>query len=293
MATISVDAATPVRADTQVSLDFQGLMGVTSIALKGGAPDSPNLTGSPPRLVAEASAGSDLTSTAKEALQRLGGILADNSESLHSTISSLSMFAGALAKNSDRIDGIVAGLERMTGADAIKNPVMSFDLVAPRAFPPFNKTDGSPLAVAEPTALIVLDTQKLIIRSASGARTQIQGNAQWADALPKLIQAKVVQAFENAMSPAMIARTGDNLSTDRQLLLDIRSFDLIAAEKPEALVELAVKVVTDGNRVVDARTFSATAPAEATDGPAAAAALNLAFGHVATELVVWAQGVKP
>ena len=102
-----------------------------------------------------------------------------------------------------------------------------------------------------------------------------------------------MQAFENAMSPAMIARTGDNLSTDRQLLLDIRSFDLIAAEKPEALVELAVKVVTDGNRVVDARTFSATAPAEATDGPAAAAALNLAFGHVATELVVWAQGVKP
>src|ERR1044071_151113 len=45
MATISSDRAPPVRADTQVSLDFQGLMGVTSIALKGGAPQSPNLAG--------------------------------------------------------------------------------------------------------------------------------------------------------------------------------------------------------------------------------------------------------
>jgi phospholipid/cholesterol/gamma-HCH transport system substrate-binding protein len=292
MATISVDAATPIRRDTQVSLDFQGLMGVTSIALKGGAADSPKLSGAPPVLVAEASAGSDLTSTAKETLHRLDGILTDNSDSLRNTINNLSTFTGALAKNSDRIDGIVAGLERMTGADAIKNPVTSFDLAAPREFPPFNKTDNAPLAVAEPTALIVLDTQKLIVRSASGARTQIQGNAQWADALPKLIQAKVMQAFENATSPATIARVGDNLSTDRQLLLDIRSFDLIATEKPEALIELAAKVVAD-NRVVDARTFSATVPAPAVDGPAAASALNVAFGRVATELVVWAQGVRP
>jgi phospholipid/cholesterol/gamma-HCH transport system substrate-binding protein len=293
MATISIDAVTPIRRDTQVSLDFQGLMGVTSIALKGGAADSPKLAGASPVLVADASAGSDLTTTAKETLQRLGGILGDNSESLRSTIANLSTFTGALAKNSDRIDGIVAGLERMTGAEAIKNPVMSFDLAAPRAFPPFEKTDGSPLAVAEPTALIVLDTQKLIIRSTSGARTQILGNAQWSDALPKLVQAKIVQAFENATSPAMIARTGDNLSTDRQLLLDIRSFDLIAAEKPEALVEFAARIVAGGNRVVDARTFSAIAPAAAADGPAAAAALNQAFGQVATELVVWAQSLKP
>ena len=67
----------------------------------------------------------------------------------------------------------------------------------------------------------------------------------------------------------------------------------IARNYAEALVEFAARIVADGNRVVDARTFSATAPAEATDGPAAAAALNQAFGHVATELVVWAQGTKP
>jgi phospholipid/cholesterol/gamma-HCH transport system substrate-binding protein len=276
MATISVDVATPIRLDTQVSLDFQGLMGVTSIALKGGAPDSPKLAGSPPLLVADASAGSDLTSTAKDALNRLSGILGDNSEALRNTIDSLSTFTGALAKNSGRIDGIVAGLERMTGADTIKNPVMSFDLAAPRTFPPLAKMDGVPLAVAEPTALIVLDTQKMIVRSASGARAQIQGNAQWADALPKLVQAKLVQAFENATSPTMIARTGDNLAVDRQLLLDIRSFDLVATDKPEALVELAARIVADGNRVVDARSFSATAPAEATDGPAAAHSPNQA-----------------
>src|SRR5262245_5139171 len=92
MATISIERSTPIRADTQVSLDFQGLMGVTSIALKGGAPQAPafaNTPGSPPLLVADASAGADLTATAREALHRLDGILTDNSEALRGTIANL------------------------------------------------------------------------------------------------------------------------------------------------------------------------------------------------------------
>ena len=91
-------------------------MGVTSIALKGGTPQAARLAstpGSPPLLVAEASAGADLTATAREALRRLDGILADNSDALRGTIANLNTFTGALAKNSNRIDGIVAGLERM------------------------------------------------------------------------------------------------------------------------------------------------------------------------------------
>src|SRR5947208_4065849 len=36
-ATISVSATTPVRSDTKVSLEFQGLTGVPVVALEGGA----------------------------------------------------------------------------------------------------------------------------------------------------------------------------------------------------------------------------------------------------------------
>ena len=101
LVTIAIEQGTPIRADTQVSLDFQGLMGVTSVALKGGAPGSALVTGNPPLLVADASAGADLTTTAREALKRLDGILADNADNLKSTISNLNVFTGALAKNSE------------------------------------------------------------------------------------------------------------------------------------------------------------------------------------------------
>src|ERR1700686_4194054 len=41
MATISVAPATPVRADTQAGLEFQGLTGVPVIALQGGTGPAP------------------------------------------------------------------------------------------------------------------------------------------------------------------------------------------------------------------------------------------------------------
>jgi phospholipid/cholesterol/gamma-HCH transport system substrate-binding protein len=290
VARISVDRGTPIRRDTRVSLDFQGLMGVTSVALKGGAADSPLLAdtpGTPPLLVADASAGADLTTTAREALHRLDGILADNSDALRGALSNLNTFTAALAKNSDRIDSIVAGLERMTGGDSGKAPLQSFDLTAPRVFPPYEPAVTWQLAVAEPTSLIIFDSQRLVERTASGARVPMQGSAQWADTLPKLVQAKLIQTLENATTLASIARAADGASVDRQLVVDIRNFEFIDADRPSATVELAAKIIGDDNRVLRARVFRADAPAPTKDADAAAAALDRAFGDVAREMANW------
>ena len=56
-----------------------------------------------------------MSGAARDVLQRLDAILADNAKPLKSMIANLETFAGALARNSDKLDGIVAGLERMTG----------------------------------------------------------------------------------------------------------------------------------------------------------------------------------
>jgi phospholipid/cholesterol/gamma-HCH transport system substrate-binding protein len=295
MVSIAIESATPVRADTQVSLDFQGLMGVTSVALKGGSPIAPRLTSSggvPPLLVADAGAGADLTTTAREALRKLDGILGDNADAVRGTISNLNVFTGALAKNSGRIDGIVGGLERMTGGDAGKPPAQSFDLTAPREFPPATRPMTGVLAVAEPSAAIVLDSQKLVLRSASGARSPMAGPIQWGDALPKLVQARVVQAIENATSPESVGRLMDAITADRQLLMEVRTFELADGEPPTAMVEIAARIVGDGGRVLGARNFRAHAPASSPEGRAAASALDQAFGQVATALALWTRDVN-
>jgi phospholipid/cholesterol/gamma-HCH transport system substrate-binding protein len=292
-ATIAIDSATPVRADTQVGLDFQGLMGVTSIALKGGASEAPRLVaaeGGLPLLIADASAGADLSTTAREALRRLDGMLADNADALRGTMSNFNTFTGALARNSDRIDGIVAGLERMTGGGDSKSPAQSFDLTAPRLAAQVDRPRAGPLAVGDPTALIMYDSQKLVVRNASGTRATMAG-AQWADTLPKLVQARIVQTLENAMSPAAVVRGIDNLASERQLLLDIRAFEVVDSDTPTATVELAAKIAGNGNQVIDAKVFAATVPASSTGASDAAAALDRAFGKVAAEIAVWAQSI--
>ena len=293
LVTVSVERGTPIRTDTHVSLDFQGLMGVTSIALKGGAAQSPPLainTASPPLLIADASASTDLTATAREALKRLDGILSDNADTLKSTISNLNVFTGALAKNSDRIDGIVTGIERLTGGESAKPPSVSFDLTVPKQFPPLMGRIGQ-ISVAEPTALIVFDTQKIITRSATGARSPLAGTGQWADSLPKLVQSKIIQTLENALSPSAVIRSSDGATANRQLLIDIRSFELQAGGPPLGQIELAARVLGDGNRVVGARTFSATATSSSDEAGAAASALDDAFGHVATDMANWVRSL--
>ena len=91
-ATISVASTTPVRSDTKVGLEFQGLTGVPVIALEGGTllANSGEVT----TLIAEPGAGEGMTQAARSALRRVDSVLADNAEPLKSTIANLQVFLG-------------------------------------------------------------------------------------------------------------------------------------------------------------------------------------------------------
>ncbi|HXN43530.1 MAG TPA: ABC-type transport auxiliary lipoprotein family protein, partial [Xanthobacteraceae bacterium] len=88
-----------------------------------------------------------------------------------------------------------------------------------------------------------------------------------------------------------VARPFEGLVADFQLLIDIREFQLSTAAEPVAEIEFSAKILGQDGRILDARIFRAAAPAKAADAPAAAAALDEAFGKAATELVVWVGGV--
>ncbi|MGB8039912.1 MAG: ABC-type transport auxiliary lipoprotein family protein, partial [Pseudolabrys sp.] len=88
-----------------------------------------------------------------------------------------------------------------------------------------------------------------------------------------------------------VAKPIEGLTAGRQLLIDIRSFQLSLAAAPQAEVEFSAKILGDNGQIVDARIFRATVPTTAADASAAAGALDSAFGRVATELVVWASGL--
>ena len=71
-ALIALDRAVPVRADTKVALEFQGLTGLADVSLAGGAPDAAPVVagaGGLPTIYADANAGADLTQAARTMLR--------------------------------------------------------------------------------------------------------------------------------------------------------------------------------------------------------------------------------
>jgi phospholipid/cholesterol/gamma-HCH transport system substrate-binding protein len=292
-ATIAVDAGTPVRADTMVGLDFQGLTGVPVVTLQGGSAPlnaSSQASGEPFALTADPSAGQSMTNSARDTLRRLDTILGDNSKTIHSTMANLSTFTDALARNSGKLDGIVAGLERLTGGGGANAAQVVYDLTAPTQFAAIAGASRGQLIVAEPTALIALETRKFLIRPNPSDESTF-AKAEWSDNAPKLLQAKIIQTFENAGLSKTVSRPAEGLVADRQLALDIRKFQISTSPEPLAEIEFAAKIMSDNGRIVEAKVFHATVPAKEMNASSAATALDEAFGKSATELVIWAAGV--
>jgi phospholipid/cholesterol/gamma-HCH transport system substrate-binding protein len=290
VATIGIAAATPVRADTRAGIDFQGLTGVAVVTLNGGDPKAPPLAGvggQPPLIAADPLAWQTMTQAARTVLQRLDTILTDNAENFKSTIGNINTFAEALARNSSRVDGIIAGLERMTGGGAAAAPAVVYDLAAATAFAPPVKPAQAQLTVAEPTTVLMFDTQKILVRPQAPDSPTFE-TARWSDSLPKLVQAKILESFENSKYLAAVARPAEGLTSDYQLLIEIRSFQIVTAPEPAAVVELSAKILGENGRIKDSRVFRGALPTRVTDAAAAAAALNEAFGKAARELVTWA-----
>lgn len=289
-ATISVDPTVPVRADTQVDIAYQGLTGAAAVALRGGSREAPRLTpqnGQPPLLVAGESAGRTLSESAQDTLRRIDDIMNQNAKPLNTAITGIAAFADMLGRNAPRVEGLIGGLERLTGGGTPAAGPAVYDLKPATDFPAAEKTLKAQLVVPDPNALILFDSQKILTRSGAGTFGNI-ANAQWADNLPKLVQARLVQSFENAHQINMVSRPLDTLNPAYRLETTIRSFQIAPEPSPQAVIEVTARLVSEKGDVAAARVFSASAPAKSAEAPDAVAALNDAFKKVAGEMVTWA-----
>ena len=198
IATIGVVNATPVRSDTIVGIESQGLTGGAAVTLTGGDASSPPVTaenGELPILSAEPGAGQDWTSLGRTVLRKLDAILSDNADNLHSAIANFNTFTDVLARNSDRIEGLLGGLERMTGGGASKSTVPVYDVSAVKDFPALAAPPSWQLVVPEPSALLALNSDKIRVGPADAPESTDIADAKWTDNAPILLQEKIIQSF--------------------------------------------------------------------------------------------------
>lgn len=167
-------------------------------------------------------------------------------------------------------------------------PLDTFDLSAApieTAAPHRNRVQ---ILVAEPGALKALDGENVVIRPTPASVEYLKG-AQWADRLPRVVQARLAEAFQATGRLGGVGLPGQGLAIDFQIVSEIRSFEVRMDGRPRAEVSLYIKLVNDRNGTVRAaRGFTATAPlASGSSNAAYISALDRAFAQVQSELVSW------
>jgi len=174
-------------------------------------------------------------------------------------------------------------------------PPTTYDLTA-RAGVRHAATSDARLGIRLPNAIQLFDSERIVFRPESGLVAYYSG-AQWSDRLPRLIEARMVEAFDSA-GARTVSRVTDGLTVDYQLLSEVRDFSVSkTGTGQKARVSIYVQIVSDKEgRTVTGRVFTGTASVddgkgdEKSDDQTTAdgvAALNSAFSKALASIVRW------
>ncbi|TDK36673.1 ABC transporter [Rhizobium deserti] len=144
------------------------------------------------------------------------------------------------------------------------------------------------ILVPEPTAVKMLDSEQVVVR-VSPSEVQYLANSRWGDRLPRLVQSKLVEGFENSKRLGGVGKPGQGLAIDYQIVTDIRSFEVTSNGSRVATVEISAKLLNDRNGTVRAQSvFKAIVPVAGTENRRFIEALDKAFARVGADIVDWA-----
>jgi len=225
-----------------------------------------------------------MTQAARDALRKVDFVLSENSEPLKKTIANLQTFTDGLARNTGKLDSIVAGLEKMTGGGTPAQKI-TYDLRAPQNLGPASKTIKGQLAIPEPTAVAMLETQRMLFSQPKA----YPGFADfvWADSIPKLLQARLIESFENYDIAHAPLRAADIGKTDFQLLVDVRRFRIATDSEPAAEIGLSARIIDRNGKIIASRVFEESQKLDKVEPTAAIAAFDDAFGRIAKDMIAW------
>jgi cholesterol transport system auxiliary component len=162
-------------------------------------------------------------------------------------------------------------------------PPATFDLNSVHQFTAV-RGGGGQLAIYEPVASVPLDSERIVIRTGPDSVAYLKG-AQWAGRLTELVQARLVESFENAHALQAVGRPG--LVANFSLESEIRHFEADVTHG-QARVEISAKIVTANGRTVTSKVFSSEASVGHDDPSSVTAALDHALSNVLNQIVVWA-----
>src|SRR5664279_6519607 len=109
----------------------------------------------------------------------------------------------------------------------------------------------------------------------------------WADSIPKLLQARLIEGFENYDIAHAPLRAADIGQTDFQLLIDVRSFRISLDPAPAAEIVVSARIVDKNGKVIASRLFEDSGKFDKLEPASAVAAFSETFGRISKEMIDW------
>jgi phospholipid/cholesterol/gamma-HCH transport system substrate-binding protein len=114
-----IDGNTPVKSDTQVGLEFQGLTGIAAISFTGGSDEAlppPKGPDGIPELTADRDGTLNTQEKIRVALRNVDRVIADNEVAIKDTLRNFETFTASLSGDGEKITSIIATAENGVNA---------------------------------------------------------------------------------------------------------------------------------------------------------------------------------
>lgn len=168
------------------------------------------------------------------------------------------------------------------------DPPKLYTLTPAGDFPPGAAGVAWQLLIDVPVSAAALDTERIAL-SRSATTIDYFADAAWTDRAPLMVQALVVQSFENSGRISAIGRESLALKADYTLRPELRHFEAdYGGGSPIAHVQIAAKLVKMPDRVIIAQqSFDGTAQAAQNQVPAIVEAFDTALHQAMRRMVEW------
>lgn len=179
------------------------------------------------------------------------------------------------------------------------NPPANLYRLTPKStFGPELPTVDWQLVLSPPYAPGAIDTVRIAL-APTPTRIEYYADASWTDRMPLMVQALLLESFENSRKIVSVGRRAIGLRSDYELRTDIREFQAEYYAHPgqpetcsgvPACVDIAInaKLVYSPTRtIVATRSFTAFTAVPVDSLDQAVDAYDLALGHVLKEMVGW------
>lgn len=175
-------------------------------------------------------------------------------------------------------------------------PPALYRLTAAADFPAGATFAPTQLALETPTAEAALDTTRIAL-SRSPTTVDYFADAAWTDRLPVVLQARLLDSFDNAHRLVALAGAAGAAQSDAILAIELRHFEAQydgaaaqtgASAPPRWRIELTADLISTADRkVIATRTFAGAAAAPANDMSAIVATADQVWRGVAAQIVDW------